>query len=95
MELLLFGHGGARVLVFPTSMGRFFEWDDRGMVGALAEHIDRGWIQLCCVDSVDSESWYARWKYPGDRALRAMASTSATSSRRCCRSRTIGTTTPS
>ena len=37
MELLVFGHAGARVVVFPTSMGRFFEWEDRGMVGALAE----------------------------------------------------------
>ena len=29
MELLVFGHGGARVLVFPTSQGRFYEWEDR------------------------------------------------------------------
>ena len=35
MELLVFGHGGARVIVFPTSMGRFYEWEDRGMIGAL------------------------------------------------------------
>jgi hypothetical protein len=35
MELLLFGPGGARVLAFPTSMGRFFEWEDHGMVDAL------------------------------------------------------------
>jgi esterase/lipase superfamily enzyme len=26
MQLLIFGHAGARVLVFPSSMGRFFEW---------------------------------------------------------------------
>lgn len=70
MELLVFGHGGARVLVFPTSMGRFFEWEDRGMVAALGEHLERGWIQLFCVDSVDAESWYAREKWPGDRAWR-------------------------
>ena len=70
MELLVFGHAGARVLVFPTSMGRFFEWEDRGMVGALWEHLERGWVQLYCLDSVDSESWYARWKHPADRAWR-------------------------
>jgi esterase/lipase superfamily enzyme len=70
MELLIFGHGGARLLVFPTSMGRFFEWEDRGMTWALGEHIERGWLQMICVDSVDSDSWYARWKYPGDRAWR-------------------------
>jgi esterase/lipase superfamily enzyme len=70
MELLVFGHAGARVLVFPTSMGRFFEWEDRGMVGALAEHIERGWLQLFCVDSVDGESWYANDRHPADGAVR-------------------------
>jgi esterase/lipase superfamily enzyme len=71
MELLIFGHGGARVLVFPSSRGRFFEWEDRGMIqGALGHHIEQGWLQVCCVDSVDDESWYARWKHPHDRAIR-------------------------
>jgi esterase/lipase superfamily enzyme len=71
MELLIFGHSGARVLVFPSSMGRFFEWEDRGMIhGALGHHIEQGWLQVCCVDSVDEESWYARWKHPADRARR-------------------------
>ena len=70
MQLLVFGHGGARVLVFPTSMGKFFEWEDQGMMGALAEHLERGWIQLYCVDSVDEESWYASYKHPADRARR-------------------------
>jgi len=70
MELLVFGHAGARVLVFPTSMGRFYEWEDRGMVDALGEHVRNGWLQLYCVDSVDSESWYAKWKHPHDRATR-------------------------
>src|SRR5437868_12879278 len=68
MELLVFGHAGARALVFPTSMGKFFEWEDRGMISALGEHLERGWLQLYCVDSVDSESWYAKRKHPADRA---------------------------
>lgn len=70
MELLVFGHAGARMLVFPTSQGRFFEWEDRGMVAAVSDHLQRGWLQLYCVDSVDAESWYAKWKHPVDRALR-------------------------
>jgi esterase/lipase superfamily enzyme len=68
MEMLVFGHAGARAVVFPTSMGRFFEWEDRGMVAALDDAIGQGWLQLFCIDSVDSESWYARWKHPHDRA---------------------------
>jgi esterase/lipase superfamily enzyme len=71
MELLVFGHAGARVLAFPTSQARFYEWEERGLIGgALGEHIRRGWLQVVCVDTVDSESWYARHHHPGHRAWR-------------------------
>jgi esterase/lipase superfamily enzyme len=58
MEMLVFGHTGHPVLVFPTSGGRFYQFEDHGMVGALAEKIQAGHLQLFCVDSVDAESWY-------------------------------------
>jgi esterase/lipase superfamily enzyme len=58
MELLIHGHAGAPVLIFPTSHGRFHEFEDRGMVDALAHQIGNGWYQLYCVDSVFAESWY-------------------------------------
>ncbi len=70
MELLEFGHAGARAIAFPTSCGRFFDWEDRGMVGALAPMLDNGWLHLVCVDSVDAESWYADQTHPGARAWR-------------------------
>ena len=70
MELLEFGHAGARMIAFPTSQGRFFEWEDRCMTDAIREHLERGWIQLFCVDSVDSESWYNEWVHPAVRAAR-------------------------
>ncbi|MDZ4767909.1 MAG: alpha/beta hydrolase-fold protein [Chloroflexota bacterium] len=71
MQLLVFGHAGARVLIFPTSKGRFYEWEDRGMMyGALREPLERGWLQAFCVDAIDEESWYAWWSHPGGRAYR-------------------------
>src|SRR5579884_849358 len=70
MELLVFGHAGARTLVFPTSMGRFFQWEDFGMIAELRDQIDQGHLQLFCVDSVDSESWYAKQLHPAVRAIR-------------------------
>ena len=70
MELLHFGSGGRTLLVFPTSQGRFYQWEDFGIVGALAPWIDSGGLQLVCVDSVDSESWYARDRHPHDRVER-------------------------
>jgi esterase/lipase superfamily enzyme len=60
MELLVFGHGGVPIVVFPSSQGRFFEFEDRGLIGAVAHKIDSGEIQLYCLDSVDAESWYNR-----------------------------------
>jgi esterase/lipase superfamily enzyme len=70
MEMLVFGHAGAPVLAFPTSQGRFYEYEDFGMVDALAHHIEQGWIQLFCADGVDAESWYNRGIHPHDRAVR-------------------------
>ena len=72
MELLLFGHHGAPVIVFPTSQGRFFEYEDRGMIGVLAEHLEQGWLQLVCLASVDNASWYCKWAQPGGRVVRHM-----------------------
>ena len=94
MELLVFGHGGARVLVFPTSKGRFFEWEDRGMMHAVGEQIERGWLQFYCVDSVDAESWYARWKHPGDRAWRHIQYETLLAAMKFCRSPGRRTSTP-
>ena len=72
MEMVIVGHSGARVLVFPTSKGKFYEWEDRGMFGpqGLQHHVDQGWLQFYCVDSVDSESWYNWSAHPGHRGWR-------------------------
>ena len=35
MELLVFGHAGTPLITFPSSMGRFYEWEDFGMIEAL------------------------------------------------------------
>ena len=73
MELLVFGDGGMPVIVFPTSMGRFYQWEDFGMVAHLGSRIDAGYVQLWCIDSVDSESFYDNAKSPQDRARRHLA----------------------
>jgi esterase/lipase superfamily enzyme len=70
MEVLVFGQAGMRVLAFPTSRGRFWEWEQHGMVHALSGQLDAGRMQLFCIDGVDEESWYAWHKWPGDRAWR-------------------------
>jgi esterase/lipase superfamily enzyme len=70
MELLEFGHAGAKVVAYPSSMGSFFEWEDRGMPQALRHQLENGWFQLVCIDSVDRESWYNKHAHPGARVWR-------------------------
>ncbi len=70
MELLVFGHGGAKVLVFPTRHGRFYEYENLGIVHALAHKIQAGHLQLYCVDSIDTETFYCPWRHPADRIQR-------------------------
>lgn len=72
MELLIFGHAGTPMIVFPTSMGTFFEYEDRGMIGAAWQQIERGDVQFVCIDSVDKESWYNKQVPPRWRIARHM-----------------------
>ena len=83
MESLVFGHAGSPLLVFPSSQGRFFEYEDAGMIPTLAPKIDAGELQVFCVDSVDSESWYNKGVHPRRAYIRqrgsgGMCSTNAT-----------------
>lgn len=73
MELLIFGHGGNPLLAFPTSRARFYEFENNGMIGAIADKIENGLVQVFCVDSVDGETWYNRSIHPHDRVMRHIA----------------------
>jgi esterase/lipase superfamily enzyme len=70
MELLSYGGAGAPVIIFPTSWGRFYEWKDRSMIATLADKIDAGYIQLYCIDSLCSETWYNTSIHPHERVKR-------------------------
>jgi esterase/lipase superfamily enzyme len=70
MELLVFGHAGAKVIVFPTRDGNFHEYEDLSIVLGLAAKIDAGQLQLWCLDNVASETFYCFWCHPADRIRR-------------------------
>ena len=70
MEMLVFGHAGSPVLVYPTSMGRFYQWEDFKMIDHMSGRIDAGFLQLWCVDSVDAESFYDKKRSWEQRAQR-------------------------
>ena len=70
MELLVFGHAGARVLVFPTRAARFYEYENLRLLEQNRHKIDAGQLQIFCVDSIDSESFYCWWAHPYGRIQR-------------------------
>lgn len=70
MELLVFGHAGQPYIAFPTSSGRFFDFEDNGMVHAAERFLEEGKIRLYCVDSIDRQSWDNREKLPEEKARR-------------------------
>src|SRR5215217_5794559 len=72
-EVLVFGHSGYPVIIFPTSMGRYYENKDFHMIGSIQWFIDEGKIRVYCVDSVDALSWYNKGIHPADRVKTHMA----------------------
>lgn len=70
MELLIFGHGGAAVLFFPTRSARFFDYENWGMIASLQDKIENGYLQLYCVDSLDQEALYDAQSSPEDKMNR-------------------------
>ena len=73
MELLVFGHAGTKVLVFPTRGGRFYEYENLRLIQRQRHRIEAGWLQFYCVDSIDSESLYCFWAHPSGRIQRHIA----------------------
>jgi esterase/lipase superfamily enzyme len=55
--VVAYGHWGRPVLAFPAERGGPWEYEQRGMIAAVAGLIDAGRVKLYCVDSFDSASW--------------------------------------
>jgi esterase/lipase superfamily enzyme len=71
--ILAYGDWGRPLLAFPAQQGSRYEWEERGMVDALAPLIDAGRVKLYCVDSWDSGSWFDAGLPLEERARRAAA----------------------
>jgi esterase/lipase superfamily enzyme len=55
--VVAYGHYGRPVLAFPSEGGKAYDWQDNGMVDALAGLLDAGRLKLYCADSFDAASW--------------------------------------
>lgn len=71
-EMLVYGNSGKPMVVFPSQEGRFFDYENFGMIDTLAPFIQKGLIQVYCIDSIDHESWFAHTN-PVEKVNRANA----------------------
>ena len=63
MELKVYGHTGKPLLVFPSMNGRFYEFENFGMIDAIHWYLETGRAQVFAVDSIDSQTW-TNWNAP-------------------------------
>ena len=56
--MLAYGHWGRPLLAFPSEQGHCGQYQDFGMVDAIAPLLDAGRVKLYCVDSYDSWTWH-------------------------------------
>jgi len=67
-EMLVFGHGGYPLILFPTSNGRYYQNKDQGLIETARWFLEQGKVKIYCPDSMDAYSWYNKSVSPGERA---------------------------
>ncbi len=58
-RLVAYGHWGRPLLVFPSELGKRWDWENMGMIGALEPLIAGGRVKVYCADGADEWSWRA------------------------------------
>lgn len=68
MRMLVFGNGGIPILLFPSSMGSYYEAKDRKLIASISWFIENNVVKVYCPDSYDSQSWYNKSCSPSEKA---------------------------
>ena len=69
-EMLVFGHAGYPVILFPTSKGSYYQNKDQGLIETARWFLEQGKVKIYCPDSLDAFTWYDKAVSPGERARR-------------------------
>lgn len=66
-EMLVFGHAGIPVILFPTAKGRYFQAKDFGLIESASFFLEAGLIKIYTPDSFDEYSWFNFTTPPEER----------------------------
>ena len=68
IEMLVYGHAGYPVIIFPSTMGRYYESKDFKLIESVRWFVEQGLVQIYAIDSIDKLSWYNREAHPSVKA---------------------------
>lgn len=66
-EMLVFGHSGIPVVLFPTSRGRYYQAKDQKLIESAAFFLECGLVKIYTPDSFDESSWFNYSIAPDER----------------------------
>ena len=67
IEMLTFGHAGLPIIIFPTTLGSYYEAKDFLLIDSIRWFIDQGRVKVYCPDGVNKYSWYNKNVHPSVR----------------------------
>ena len=67
IEMLIFGHAGYPVILFPTTMGKYYECKDFQLIESARWFLEQGLVQIFCPDSINDKSWYNKSIHPAEK----------------------------
>lgn len=70
VSLTVFGTQGTPILAFPTDGGSLSDWEDLGLIDALAYQVQEGHNQIFCIESADNDSFFNTSLEPSKRISR-------------------------
>jgi len=66
-EMLVFGHSGLPIIIYPTSMGSYNQNKDFGLIKSVESFVNNGLVKIYSPSSVDEYSFYNKNIHPADR----------------------------
>jgi len=70
MEIVVYGHYGLGLLLFPTAAADFLEYERFHLIETIRPIIEGGKCKAFSINSINSESWLNDEMHPHDKALR-------------------------
>ena len=70
MEIVIYGHYGFALLMFPTAAADFLEYERFKLIDSIGWFLGEGKIKAYSINSINMESWLNNNMHPADKALR-------------------------